>query len=185
MTNSTEVAESFGGRVDAYRQYLNAVPDVGWLGLGPGLFQLAFPYQTSPLGNITQGLREYAHEDYLQTVIEWGWLGTIFWTIFVVGGLYQAFKCHGKKVQFTSKTERHLVLAAILGVLGILAGSLIDFPLQIASIRLFFLVLLALCWVSPLLLSRPRDTSPPRIHYRLPIPMDEAEEPVKALSEKL
>ena len=174
MTNTTEVSESFGGRVDAYRQYLNTVPDVGLVGFGPGLFQLAFPYQTSPLGNVSEGLREYAHQDYLQTVIEWGWLGTLCWTLFVGGGLYQAFKCHAQKVLFTSKTERHLILAALLGVIGTLAESLIDFPLQIASIRLFFLVLLALCWVSPLLLSRPREKE--RIRYRLPIPMDEAEE---------
>ena len=174
MTNSTEVRESYGGRIDAYREYLNAVPEVGWVGFGPGMFQLAFPYQTSPLGNFTVGLREYAHQDYLQTVLEWGWVGTLWWSLFVAGGLYQAFKCYWQKVLFTSKTERHLILAAILGVLGTLAESLIDFPLQIASIRLFFLVLLALCWVSPLLLSRPRETQ--RIRYRLPIPMDEAEE---------
>ncbi len=174
MTNSTEVSESFGGRVEAYRQYINALPDVGWVGFGPGLFQLAFPYQTSPLGNITIGLREYAHEDYLQTTLEWGWLGAFFWTLLVGGGLYRAFKCYWQKVLFTSKTERHLILAAILGVLGTLAESLIDFPLQIASIRLFFFVLLALCWVSPLLLTRPREE--PRLRYRLPVPMDEAEE---------
>ena len=182
LTNPTEVRISFGGRVEAYRQYLNAVPDAGWFGLGPGLFQLAFPYQTSPLGNITVGLREYAHQDYLQTVLEWGWLGTIWWSLFVAGGLYQAFKCYWQKVLFTSKTERHLILAAILGILGTLAECLIDFPLQIASIRLFFLVLLALCWVSPLLLTKPREA--PRRRYRLPIPMDEAEveEPVTTSS---
>ena len=174
MTNTTEVYESFGGRVDAYKQYLNAVPDSGWFGFGPGLFQLAFPYQTSPLGNVSVGLREYAHQDYLQTTLEWGWFGTVMWTLFVGGGVYQAFKCHGQKVLFTSKTERHLILAAILGVVGTLGEALIDFPLQIASIRLFFLVSLALCWISPLLLSRPREK--PRFHYRLPIPMDEADQ---------
>jgi hypothetical protein len=172
MTNANEVSASFGGRVGAYRQFINAVPQVGLVGVGPGLFQLAFPYQTSPLGNITVGLREYAHEDYLQTVLEWGWLGTLWWTLLVAGGLYQAFKTHAQRELFASKTERHLLLAGIVGVLGTLAESLIDFPLQIASIRLFFMVLLALCWISPQLLTKPRPSSTPFRRYRLPIPED-------------
>jgi O-antigen ligase len=156
MTNTSEVSTSFNGRVEAYQQYLNALPKVGFFGLGPGLFPIAFPYQTNPLGNVSVGLRDYAHEDYLQTVLEWGWLGALWWVLLVAGGLYQALKSYSRRELFTSKTDRHLVLAAILGVSGTLAQALIDFPLQVASIRLFFLVLLALCWASPQLLTTPR-----------------------------
>ena len=85
LSNTNEVAQSAGGRVGAYKQFINAVPQVGLVGLGPGLFQLAFPYQISPLGNTSVGLREYAHEDYLQTTLEWGWFGTFWWTLFVGG----------------------------------------------------------------------------------------------------
>jgi len=182
LTDTSEVSQSGGGRIEAYKEYVNGVPQVGFFGLGPGLFQVAFPYQISPLGNVSVGLREYAHEDYLQTTLEWGWFGTFWWTLFVGGGLYRAFKSHAKKEQFTSKTERHLLLAAILGVLGTLAESMIDFPLQIASIRLFFLVLLALCWVSPLLLSQPRRPSFAMRRYRLPIPAELATKPVTTSS---
>ena len=169
MTNPREVSASFYGRVTAYHQFVNAVPTVGAFGLGPGLFQVAFPYQVSPLGNTMVGLREYAHEDFLQTSLEWGWFGTIFWALLVGGGLYRAFKTYAKRELFPSKTDRHLVLGAILCVIGTLAQATIDFPLQIASIRLVFLVLLAFCWASPrLLVAPPRD--PNRIHYRLPIP---------------
>ena len=56
MTERSEVAASVGGRWAAYHEYLNAVPAVGWFGLGPGLFQVAFPYQTSPLGNVSDRL---------------------------------------------------------------------------------------------------------------------------------
>jgi hypothetical protein len=178
LTNTSEVSRSAGGRVGAYKQFVSAVPQVGFFGLGPGLFQLAFPYQISPLGNTSVGLREYAHEDYLQTVLEWGWFGAFWWTLFVFGGLYRALKTHAKKEQFASKTERHLLLAAILGVMGALVEAAIDFPLQIASIRLFFMVLLALCWVSPFLLNRPRRTSVSMRRYRLPIPAELAGKPV-------
>ncbi len=168
MTNGREVAASFHGRVSAYYQFLNTVPTVGAWGLGPGLFQIAFPYEVSPLGNTEVGLREYAHEDYLQTALEWGWFGTLFWTILVAGGLYRAFRTYAKRELFPSKTDRHLVLGAILGVIGTLAQATIDFPLQIASIRLPFLVLLAFCWVSPRLLTAPAQA--PMRHYRLPVP---------------
>jgi hypothetical protein len=174
MTNATEVSGSFGGRMGAYRQYLNAVPTVGLVGCGPGMFQLAFPYQTSPLGNITAGLREYAHEDYLQTVLEWGWLGTFWWTLLVGGGIYRAIRTYLQRELFASKTERHLILAALLAVTGTLVQALIDFPLQVASLRLFFLMLLALCWASPHFLIRPTPSGPARKRYRLVIPEDES-----------
>ena len=169
MTNASEVSASFYGRAEAYHQFVLAVPAVGAWGLGPGLFQLAFPYEASPLGNTEAGLREYAHEDYLQTVLEWGWFGTLFWTILVAGGLYRAFRTYAKRERFPSKTDRHLVLGAILGVIGTLAQATIDFPLQVPSIRLVFLALLAFCWASPrLLVPPPRD--PSIRHYRLPVP---------------
>lgn len=182
LTNPTEVSASAGGRIGAYKQFWNAVPQVGFFGLGPGMFQLAFPYQISPLGNVSIGLREYAHEDYFQTLLEWGWFGTIWWTLLVGGGLYRAFKSHAKKEQFTSKTERHLLLAAMLGVMGSLLEAAIDFPLQIASIRLFFLVLLAVCWISPMLLTKPRRSSLPMRRYRLPVPAELAAKPVTTSS---
>jgi O-antigen ligase len=173
MTNAAEFSGSFGGRMEAYQQYVEALPDVGPVGLGPGLFQLAFPYQTSPLGNINVGLREYAHEDYLQTVLEWGWLGTLWWFLLVAGGLFRAIKSYSQRSLFASKTERHLILAGILGIIATLAEALIDFPLQIASLRLFFLVLLALCWASPQVLIKPPEVAlAPRKRFRLPIPAD-------------
>jgi len=169
MTDTTEMSQSIGGRWVSYRQYLEAVPSVGWLGLGPGLFQVAFPYQESSFRNVGTGIREYAHEDYLQTTLEWGWLGTIWWAVLVFGGLYRALRIYARRERFPSRTDRHLLLAAVLGVLGTLTHALFDFPLQIASIRLFFLVLLALCWASPRLLAPPpRD--PNRIRYHLPVP---------------
>jgi hypothetical protein len=169
MTNAADFSSSFDGRIVAYQQYLNTVPEVGAFGLGPGLFPAAFPYQLSPSRNVGAAVRDFAHEDYLQTVLEWGWVGTIWWTILVSGGLYRGIWTYLQRDLFPSKTERHLVLAAILGVLGTLAEALIDFPLQVASIRFFFLVLLALCWASPRLLRAP-PKDPTRIRYRLPIP---------------
>jgi O-antigen ligase len=172
LSNVTAVSVDMGGRLASYQDNLNAVPEVGFVGFGPGLFQLAFPYQMSPMRNVGDTVHDYAHEDYLQTVLEWGWLGTFWWTILVAGGLYRGLKTYSRRSLFTSKTERHLVLAGLLGVIGTLAQALIDFPLQIASLRYFFLLLLALCWASPRLLTLPPEEadSPDRIRYKLILP---------------
>ncbi len=171
MTDTAEVSGSFAGRWESYAQYVDAVPTVGCFGMGPGMFQLAFPYQANASRNVGIGIREYAHEDFLQTTLEWGWLGSIWWTLLVAGGIYRGIWTYTHRERFASRTDRHLVLACLLGVLGILTHALFDFPLQIASIRLFFLVLLAFCWASPrMLMPKPEDAT--RIRYRLPVPSD-------------
>jgi hypothetical protein len=175
LSNVPEVSGGMQSRLDDYKMDLNGTSIVGWFGFGPGLFKVAFPYQMSIMRNAGAPVHDYAHEDYLQTVLEWGWFGTIWWALLVFGGLYRAFRTYAHRERFASKTERHLLLAAILGVIAILAHALVDFPLQIASIRYFFLILLALCWASPKLLTRPaRD--PNRIRYRLVIPREYARE---------
>jgi len=160
ITNVSGVSADFSGRWASNRENLKAVPQAGFFGYGPGLFQLAFPYQNSPMRNVGVEMRDYAHEDYLQTVLEWGWFGTVWWTLLVAGGLYRAIRTYSQREFFTSKTERHLVLAAILGVCATLAQSLVEFPLQVASLRLFFLVLLALCWASPQVVTRAPGRQP-------------------------
>jgi len=171
LSHSAEVYADAQARWDDYKVDFNAVPDVGWFGLGPGLYKVAFPYQMSSMRNAGGAVHDYAHEDYLQTVLEWGYFGTFWWTFLVAGGLYRAFRTYSRRESFTSKTERHLVLAAILGVVGTLAQALLDFPLQIASLRFFFLVLLALCWASPECLTRrPRQSS--RRRFQLVIPAE-------------
>jgi hypothetical protein len=174
ITNRTELSSDFSGRWESNRENLEAVPEVGWFGLGPGLFQLAFPYQLSPMRNVGDFAQDYAHEDYLQTVLEWGWLGTVWWTLLVAVGLYRAIRTYAQREMFPSKTDRHLLLAAILGVCATLAQSFVEFPLQVVSLRLFFFVLLAFCWISPQLLTTPpKDPSSRRKRYRLPIPSPE------------
>jgi hypothetical protein len=174
MTSEADFSSSANGRIEAYQQYADAVPAVGFLGLGPGLFKIAFPYQMSSLRDVgNPDVHDYAHEDYLQTALEWGWLGAFWWFLLIAGGLYRAIKSYSRRELFTSKTEHRLVLAAILGVAGTLTQALIDFPLQVTSIRLFFFVLLAFCWASPKLLATPPKKHSHRKHFRLPIPSDE------------
>ncbi len=173
LTETHGVTVSYDDRMAAYQEYIDAIPAVGAFGLGPGLFHLAFPYQSSPLANVGAAIRDYAHEDYLQTVLEWGWFGTIWWTLLVGGGLYRAIRTYREREMFASKGDRRVLLAAILGVCATLAQALMDFPLQIASIRLCFLVLLALCWASPRLLVEAPPVAPKKRKFKLATPTRE------------
>ncbi|HEX4140928.1 MAG TPA: hypothetical protein VHY09_11310, partial [Candidatus Methylacidiphilales bacterium] len=51
MTNANDVTESVSGRLDAYRQYLDDVPQAGLFGIGPGLFEVGYPYQNISFRN--------------------------------------------------------------------------------------------------------------------------------------
>ena len=175
MTNANDVSESVTGRWDAYRQYLGDVPQAGPFGIGPGLFQVGYPYQNISFRNYDPTVRQFAHEDFLQTTLEWGWVGTVWWTLLVYGGVWRAFHAYAQRDRFQSRTDRHLVLACILGVLGTLVHSLFDFPLQVASIRLFFLAELALCWAAPALLA-PLPSKVRRVQHPFHIPPPDVDE---------
>ncbi len=169
MTNASDVNQSVGGRWDAYRHYVDDLPEAGWFGIGPGLFEVAYPYKSSAFRSYDAAVRKYAHEDYLQTTLEWGWVGAVWWTLLVAGGLFRGFRAYVQRERFQSRIDRHVVLAGLVGVLGTLVFALFDFPLQIASIRLDFLLMLALCWTAPNLLAPPpRD--PNRLHYPIALP---------------
>ena len=135
--------------VEIYRQML---PDAGVMGFGPGTFRSVFPaYQKAyDFGGRAfpsfwkEGLFQHAHQDYLETLIEWGWLGGVFFGVLVFGGVGL-----GLRRYFQNRTESHwLLFGSLLAVAGTLAHGLIDFPLQIASIQLYVCVLLGICWGS-------------------------------------
>jgi hypothetical protein len=63
-----------------------AAPDAGALGFGPGAFRAVFPYYSDFVGGDLRGVWTYAHDDYAQTLVEWGWLGAGLWSAYFFGG---------------------------------------------------------------------------------------------------
>lgn len=127
---------------------MDMVPQAGWFGFGPGTFPTAFPYFTERFGNHLRGVWLNAHQDYLQTLIEWGFVGAVIWGLLVFGGV-------GYSVQRAFRHRAALAIPArithvgiLLSVAGVLLHALVDFPLQIASIQLYLAVLLGLLWGS-------------------------------------
>jgi hypothetical protein len=87
----------------------------------------------------------------LQTVLEWGWLGSSLWALLVFGGIVVGIRSY-KKYAGSEWTPRRRVLQplVIIALIGVALHALIDFPLQIASIQLYVATYLGLCWGSRL-----------------------------------
>jgi O-antigen ligase len=140
---------------------LKMIPEAGPFGFGPGTFQTAFPYFTHEYGNQLNGRWLYAHEDYLQTLVEWGYVGTALWVGLVGGAMVLSVIRAVRYRAELSSSVRLTHFAILLGVGSVLLHALVDFPLQIASIQLYSAALLGALWASPewLCSSRRREAS--------------------------
>jgi hypothetical protein len=69
----------------ATRVALHSLPEVGVLGYGPGTFRAVFPALNKD--HLASGTWRFLHEDYLQTAIEWGWIGGAIWGLLFFGGM--------------------------------------------------------------------------------------------------
>lgn len=125
---------------------LRILPESGPWGFGPGTFEIVFPHYTSYLGNRIAGIWRYAHNDYLQTLIEWGWIGSVFWAAIFLGAIVASFQL-ARTRQYSSRS-RTLLLSCGIALTGVALHAWVDFPLQIASLQLFAATYIGIAWGS-------------------------------------
>jgi O-antigen ligase len=117
-----------------------------WWGGGPGHFDALFrEYRPKDIQ-----LRPYrAHNDYLNTLADWGLTGALLvaaaWG-FLYLGVFKTWKFVGRNTGLTSKPSNRsaFVLGASAGLLAILIHSLFDFNFHIPANALVVVVLMAL-----------------------------------------
>lgn len=129
-----EVGEGFRGREAMYQTARRIAEDFPLFGTGPGTFEPVFQfYRTS--------LDEYwpaqLHNDWLETRITFGWAGCAL--IATAFALVIARWSSGHGI----RTGWRFVSLLWLALGGCLIHALYDFPLQIYSILLFFLLICA------------------------------------------
>jgi hypothetical protein len=141
-----------------------AAPDAGLFGFGPGTFRPIFPYYSGRVEGDLTGVWTYAHDDYAQTLVEWGFVGAALWSLYFFGGIVALARgwWRGGWWRGGWRTEDRIVAAGLLQALVVVAlMATVDFPLQIASIQLCAGVLLGLAWSS---LRWPRSANEARRH---------------------
>jgi len=160
-------------RTQAYLEFLEMIPEAGWTGFGPGSFYYSH-YQYIEDNKIANSAPYWvAHQDYLQTVVEWGYAGSILWGLLLVpaalrlgiDGLARkssrqasdsneefeyAYGIVGALKQFakTIPTGREFTVrgGVFIAIALISLHATIDFPMQIVSLQFFFLIWIALGW---------------------------------------
>jgi O-antigen ligase len=111
-------------------------------GAGPGTFYVAFEaYRPETVVDYY----DYAHNDYAQFASESGLLGFGILGLFVILSLAAALRAQWQR---RDPLMRGISFACIMGVTAILIHSSVDFNLQIPANAVYFIVLLALGWIS-------------------------------------
>jgi hypothetical protein len=135
-------------RWQATRVAISALPHVGFFGFGPGTFRVVFPYHNVGSANRVPGTWRFLHQDYVQTALEWGWLGSSLWALLFFGGIAVGIYNYKKHAAGWCPRRRLLQPLIIIALVGVALHALVDFPLQIASIQLYVATYLGLCWGS-------------------------------------
>ncbi len=131
----TRTELSGGTRLEIDRDALRMFARKPVLGWGLGVFPDVYPQFRSFHTNF---FINEAHNDYLQLLVEMGGLGFAIMLWFLWSVYRNALR---KLKDWTDDTNGAVALAALIGVTGILAHSLVDFNLQIpANAALFYLL---------------------------------------------
>ena len=150
-------------RLEVDRFCLPAARMAGWTGTGPGTFPALFSTLQAASSTAPEGRWLAAHNDYLQTLLEWGEVATLAWSLYFFGALGCLLWGLWRGTWRREDRAWGLGFALALGATAVMAA--VDFPLQVASLRLDVAVLAGLGW-SSLKWPRARVFQRPRIVLR-------------------
>jgi O-antigen ligase len=146
MSIHSEAREEISGgfRLSIDRDCLRMLLKRPLLGWGLGTFPVVYPEFRSLY---TTFFVNQAHNDYLQLLVETGLAGFSIAIWFLVLVFRQAA---GKLKNWTETASGEMTMAALLGCVGILVHSFLDFNLQIPANAALFYVLCAIAASAPL-----------------------------------
>jgi putative inorganic carbon (hco3(-)) transporter len=148
MRPVTEIAvagtqESVEARLDATADTMKMIKDFPLLGVGPGAWYMVFPNYRSEV--VMPGFFEFAHNDYAQFAAEVGVIGFAFVGVMVLWSFIVALLAHARR---RDPLMRGISFAAMMAIIAIMIHSSVDFNLQIAANAMYFMMILALAWIS-------------------------------------
>ncbi len=135
----TSLATELRDEVDI--SLIQAIPDYGVTGSGLGTFKTLYPsYKDSDI-NVSFF---YAHNDYLQFILEGG-IAALLLAAVVIIALLKAYRAMRVR---RDPLYRGVGFASLMGIVAILIHSTVDFNLQIPANAMMFMLLLALAWIA-------------------------------------
>lgn len=143
---SWQILRGDAGRAEAYEIMIHsAIPAAGLWGFGPGTFEGMFNIHRSQLGSKLEGRWDKGHSDALQTLMDWGWAGAAAWILILIGGLASGLRTTLRDTE--NDFDRSILTAAcIFSLTGMVLHALVDFPMQIASLQLFTMLVAGILW---------------------------------------
>ncbi len=130
-------------RLDFWRDSLSIIKDHP-LGIGLRNYEKVFPVYN--VSNLSNKIIDYAHNDYLQLLIEAGWIGfTAVLTGFLIFMVKSAYRIkhmnpHKDPMRF------FLAVGAFSGLISLAFHSFFDFNLQIPANCVYFVTLMAILY---------------------------------------
>ena len=132
------------GRLLTYRTILqDTLPLTGCWGAGPGSFESVFQSVVENNHLPVTGRWDKAHNDHLQSLVEWGAPGYLCWALLLGGALLRGLMLSRRGDGLPS---RMLGACGALSLLGVVLHAFGDFPLQIPSLLLVTLCIAGLLW---------------------------------------
>ena len=123
----------FQERSIAPRNALPAAWDAGWTGFGPGTFRYVFAeYNTGFEQGETRKVWDSLHNDPIQTVIEWGWLGASGWMVLLMLVARQGSRRTASAAPGSG--TRAVLEAAGISFLVVFLHSMVDYPFQVPAV---------------------------------------------------
>lgn len=134
-------------RLSIWKPALQIWRDHFWLGAGPNHFDYRFPQYRPPE---VQRRPFKAHNDYLNTLVDWGVVGTSLvaasWML-LYWGIFKAWRAvRGARDDFSRKKSNKFafLIGASLGLFAILLHSFVDFNMQLPAIAILVVTFMAL-----------------------------------------
>jgi len=153
-----QVLTGDSGRMQVWPIAASMARQSGPFGQGPGAFKLLLPRSPlltnafysrwiiqMPVPGGPTSMWSQAHEDYLQTLIEFGWLGSLAAGMILFGGI----ACVWRAVLRDRVRPSNLVYVGVLSaLLAVALHATFDFPLQLVSLQLYVATYLGIAWAT-------------------------------------
>jgi len=139
---STHDSVGNDGRWMIWKDSIHIIESNPLFGWGPGCFQKIFAFFKEP--SFIYKI-EYAHNDYIESLVETGFSGLFFWIVMI--GTSIGYLLYRQRL-LQSRLRKTLCNAAFLSAFGMLFHAFFDFPFQMGGLSLTFAAFLGLGFAS-------------------------------------